>query len=39
MMALIGHRVAQADTLPTFNPGNEYSAIARGQAPKGADKK
>ena len=36
MMALIGHRVAQADALPSFNAGNEYAGRARGEAPKAA---
>ena len=38
MMALIGHRIAQADALPTFVAGNEYSGLVRGEAPKAADK-
>ena len=38
MMALVGHRVAQADTLPSFNAGTEYAGRARGEAPKAADK-
>ncbi|BCS32564.1 aminopeptidase [Luteitalea sp. TBR-22] len=33
MMALIGHRVAQADAMPTFNAGTPYS-VTRGQAPE-----
>ena len=36
MMALVGHRVAQADALPSFNAGNEYAGRARGAAPKAA---
>lgn len=36
MMALIGHRVAQADALPSFNAGSEYAGRARGEAPKAA---
>ena len=36
MMALIGHRVAQADALPSFNAGNEYAGRARGEASKAA---
>lgn len=39
MMALIGHRVAQAEALPSFNAGNEYAGRARGEAPRDADKK
>ena len=38
MMALVGHRVAQADTLPSFNAGTENAGRARGEAPKAADK-
>jgi hypothetical protein len=34
MMALIGHRVAQADALPSFNAGSEYAGRARGEAPR-----
>lgn len=34
MMALIGHRVAQADTLPSFGAGSEYAGRARGEAPR-----
>ena len=30
MMALVGHRVAQADMMPSFNAGNEYAGRARG---------
>ena len=36
MMALIGHRVAQADALPSFNAGSDYSGLVRGEAPKAA---
>ena len=36
MMALVGHRVAQADAMPTFNAGTEYAGRARGAAPKAA---
>jgi hypothetical protein len=36
MMALIGHRVAQADGLPSFNAGTEYQGRARGHAPSAA---
>jgi hypothetical protein len=38
MMALIGHRVAQADAMPVFNAGTVYAGRARGQAPDGAPK-
>jgi hypothetical protein len=33
MMALIGHRVAQADAMPAFDAGTEYARRARGEAP------
>ncbi len=36
MMALIGHRVAQADALPSFAPATEYAGFVRGQAPRAA---
>jgi hypothetical protein len=36
MMALIGHRVAQADAMPSFNAGSEYAGRARGEAPRAA---
>jgi len=36
MMALVGHRVAQADTMPSFNAGTEYAGRVRGEAPKPA---
>jgi hypothetical protein len=36
MMALIGHRVAQADAMPSFNASTEYAGRVRGQAPGGA---
>jgi Zn-dependent M28 family amino/carboxypeptidase len=39
MMALVGHRVAQADTMPTFDAGTEYAARVRGEAPKAAGSK
>jgi hypothetical protein len=39
MMALVGHRVAQADAMPTFNAGTEYAARVRGEAPKAAGSK
>jgi Zn-dependent M28 family amino/carboxypeptidase len=31
MMALIGHRVAQADAMPTFNAGTPYAGRTRGK--------
>jgi len=39
MMALIGHRVAQADTMPSFNAGSDYAKTTRGAAPDGDGKK
>jgi Zn-dependent M28 family amino/carboxypeptidase len=36
MMALIGHRVAQADTMPSFNAGTPYAGRARGTGPAAA---
>jgi hypothetical protein len=30
MMAIIGHRVAQADAMPTFNAGTPYAGRTRG---------
>ena len=38
MMAIIGHRIAQADAMPSFNPGGEYGGRVRGQALPSADK-
>jgi Zn-dependent M28 family amino/carboxypeptidase len=35
MMALIGHRVAQAEAMPSFEAGSEYAGRARGEAPRG----
>jgi len=34
MMALVGHRVAQADTMPSFNADTEFAGRPRGEAPK-----
>jgi hypothetical protein len=38
MMAIIGHRIAQADAMPSFNAGGEYGGRVRGQALPPADK-
>jgi Zn-dependent M28 family amino/carboxypeptidase len=38
MMALIGHRVAQADAMPTFNAGTPYAGRTRGTTATAAPK-
>jgi len=38
MMALIGHRVAQADAMPTFNAGTPYAGRTRGKTATEAPK-
>ncbi|WP_291980688.1 hypothetical protein [Luteitalea sp.] len=38
MMAIIGHRIAQADAMPSFNAGGESGGRLRGQALPPADK-